>query len=76
MRDGALMTILKEYRINNNLGQKEMADKLDCSLPSYRNYENAKQLIPNEILLRFLKLRNWEEDIRIIEVLEELYGKK
>lgn len=70
------MTILKEYRINNNLGQKEMADKLKCSIPAYRNYENGNRVLPNEILLRFLKLRNWEEDEKLIEVLEELYGER
>ena len=69
------MTILKEYRINNNFVQKEMADKLDISLPAYRNYENGKRTLPNEVLLRFLKLRDWEEDRPIVEVLEELYGK-
>ena len=70
------MTILKEYRINNDFVQKEMADKLDISVQAYRNYENGTRVLPNEILLRFLKLRNWEEDIRLIEVLEELYGKR
>ena len=40
------MTILKEYRINNDLKQEEMASKLNCSLQSYRLYENGKQTIP------------------------------
>ena len=72
------MTILKEFRINNELGQKEMADKLKCSCPAYRNYENGKRVMPNEILLNFLKLRNWEEDQDLIKVLGEIieYGKK
>ena len=69
------MTILKEYRINNNLGQKEMADKLDISIPAYANYENGKRIIPSEVLLKFLKVRNWDEDKPIVEVLEDIYGK-
>ncbi len=69
------MTILKEYRINNDLGQKEMADKLDISTPAYANYENGKRVIPSEVLLKFLKVRNWEEDKPLIETLEEIYGK-
>ena len=67
------MTILKEYRINNNLKQQEMADKLRCSLPSYRLYENGKQKIPNTILLTFLKLRGTESDINLAKTLEEIY---
>lgn len=70
------MTILKEYRINNDMVQKEMADKLDISIQAYRNYENGTRVLPHEILLKFLKLRNWEEDEKLIEVLEELYGKR
>ena len=72
------MTILKEYRINNDFVQKEMADKLNCSLPAYRNYENGKRVVPHDILLTFLKLRNWEEDKDFIQALEEVvnYEKK
>jgi len=69
------MTILKEYRINNDLGQKEMAYKLGISTPAYANYENGKRVIPSEVLLKFLKVRNWKEDKPLIEVLEEIYGK-
>ena len=67
------MTILKEYRINNDLAQKEMADKLGCSIPAYRNYENGKRIIPHDILMKFLVLRGYEEDLPIIEALEEMY---
>lgn len=66
------MTILKEYRINNDMVQKEMADKLNISLPAYRNYENGKRMLPTDILLTFLKLRDWEEDKNLIKVLEEI----
>lgn len=66
------MTILKEYRINNDMVQKEMADKLNISLPAYRNYENGKRILPTDILLTFLKLRDWEEDKNLIKVLEEI----
>lgn len=68
------MTILKEYRINNNLVQKEMADKLGCSIPAYRNYESGKRVLPHDILLKFLVLRGYEKDLPIIEALEEFYN--
>lgn len=70
------MTILKEYRINNDLGQKEMADKLKCSIPAYRNYESGKRTIPHDVLFRFLVLRGYEKDLPIIEALEEIYEYK
>lgn len=70
------MTLLKKYRINNDLVQKEMADKLNISLPAYRNYEIGKRVLPPEILLRFLKLRNYPSEEKLIKVLEELYGKE
>ncbi len=69
------MTILKEYRINNDLGQKEMADKLKCSIPAYRNYENGKRIIPHDVLFRFLVLRGYEEDLPLIKALEEINDK-
>lgn len=69
------MTILKEYRINNDLVQKEMADKLGCSLPAYRNYELGKRVIPHEVLISFFKLRAYPQDLELARVLEEVYGK-
>ena len=69
------MTILKEYRINNDLKQDEMANKLNCSLPSYRLYENGKQTIPHKVLLTFLKIRAREGDLELAKRIEELYEK-
>ena len=67
------MTILKEYRINNNLGQQEMANKLDCSLPAYRNYELGKRIVPHNVLINFLKMRGKEQDLELATALEEFY---
>lgn len=69
------MTILKEYRINNDMVQKEMADKLKCSISAYRNYESGKRIIPRDVLLKFLILRGYEEDLPLIEALREVYDK-
>lgn len=66
------MTILKEFRIDNELGQKEMADKLKCSLPAYRNYENGKRTLPSETLMLFLRLRGEESDVRLSNIIEEI----
>ena len=70
------MTILKEYRINNDLGQKEMADKLKCSFQTYRNYENGKRTMPYNVLAKFLQLRALESDLKLLEALEDFYEKR
>ena len=67
------MTILKEYRINNNLGQQEMAKKLECSLPAYRNYEIGKRIIPHNVLINFLKIRGRKQDLELVTALEKIY---
>ena len=67
------MTILKEYRIDNDLGQQEMANKLECSLPAYRNYELGKRLLPHNVLINFLKTRGKEQDLELVTALEEFY---
>lgn len=67
------MTLLKEYRINNNLTQQNMAEKLNCSFPAYRNYETGKRKMPHNVLAKFLQLRGTESDLRLLEALEKLY---
>lgn len=69
------MTLLKEYRIDSDMVQKEMADKLGCSLPAYRNYENGKRELPLEILRKFLLMRARPEDIELATIIEEIKEK-
>ena len=69
------MIILKHYRIDHNINQEEMAKKLQCSLPAYRNYENGRNLIPHNVLAKFLQLRGTEKDLKLLEALEEFYDK-
>lgn len=69
------MTILKEYRINNELGQKEMADKLNCSIASYRLYERGKKTMSRDVIKEFLKLRALPSDLELVKVLESFEGK-
>ena len=69
------MTILKHYRIDHKIGEEEMAAKLKCSLPSYRNYENGKNIIPYPVLANFLQLRALPSDLKLLEALEEFYDK-
>ena len=69
------MTILKEYRINNDLKQDEMAEKLQCNIQSYRLYENGKLTIPSKVLLNFLRLRATGNDLELAKVLGDIYEK-
>lgn len=69
------MSILKYYRISNRISQEEMARKLNCSLPAYRNYENGKRVMPHNVLINFLKLRSLDQDLALAKVLEEIYDK-
>lgn len=67
------MTILKKYRLETNISQKNMATKLNCSLPAYRNYENGKRVIPYNVLINFFKLRAYPEDLKLAKILEDIY---
>ena len=54
------MTILKEYRINNDFGQKEMADKLDRQEQELKKYEKPQKKsseLPPELLAKFDSIR-------------------
>ena len=66
------MSMLKKLRRDLCLTQEEMAQKLNISANGYRNYESGKRMLPYDVLIRFLKLRNYEQDLEVVKVLEEL----
>ncbi len=47
---------LKSIRINADISQKEMAAKLDLSVPSYSNYENGYTEPPIEVIQKFCSI--------------------
>lgn len=63
--------MLRQYRIKNRLTQKEMADRLDINLNTYRNYELGKRCIPYNILAKFLEIRGYEDDLKLAKILYE-----
>ena len=67
------MTLLKQYRVLNELTIKEMANKLGISDVGYSNYEKGKRVLPVPLLLKFLKMRNNDGDKLVIKTLEEIY---
>ena len=66
------MTILKKYRIKERYKQKDMADKLNINLNTYRNYELGKRTMPYKLLADFLILRNDEYDTELAKILREM----
>ncbi len=44
---------LKDLRIDNDMTQKELADKLGISQQTLSDYEKGKYDLPNDLLLRY-----------------------
>lgn len=66
------MRILKEYRLKERYKQKDMAEKLNINLNTYRNYELGKRTMPYNVLADFLILRNEEDDIKLAKILKDI----
>lgn len=49
---------MKNLRVASGMSQKDMAAKLDLSVPSYSNYENGYSEPPMEILQNFCEILN------------------
>lgn len=49
---------MKNLRVASGMSQKDMAAKLDLSVPSYSNYENGYSEPPMEILQKFCEILN------------------
>ena len=63
------MSMIKKLRIDLGLNQEEMANKLEISVNAYRNYETGKRMLPFDVLIRFLKLRNNDKDLEMVKIL-------
>lgn len=66
------MTLYKKYRKEQRYTQKEMAEKLNINLNTYRNYELGIRTMPYSILANFLLLRGYKEDIKLANILKEI----
>ena len=67
------MSMLKKFRLLNEYTQFELAKKLGISRNAYANYEKGIRTMPLNITYRFLRLRGGSDDIKLCEVLEEIY---
>ena len=64
--------MLKEFRLSHNLTQKQMADMLGINFTCYSKIENHKRKMSNELLIKFLEIRNYEDDEDVIYLLKSI----
>ena len=58
---------IRELREDNDLTQKHLAKKLNCSQQVYSNYELGQRDIPTDILIKLSKIYNVSTDY-ILEI--------
>ena len=58
---------IRELREDNDLTQKQVAKKLNCSQQVYSNYELGQRDIPTDILIKISKIYNVSTDY-ILEI--------
>lgn len=61
----------KKLRIQAGLTQKEFAEKVGYSQVRISQYENGYRSMPKNLQIEYLKLRNSEEDKKIIKFLKD-----
>jgi transcriptional regulator with XRE-family HTH domain len=54
---------LKSFRMGADMSQKEMAAKLELSVPTYSNYENGYSEPPVEVIQKFCSIIGIDEDL-------------
>lgn len=64
--------MLKEYRLSHNLTQQKMADLLKIDFTCYSRIENHKRKMSIELLIRFLEIRQYEDDDKVISILKSI----
>lgn len=58
---------IRELREDNDLTQKQVANKLNCSQQVYSNYELGQRDIPTDILIKLSEMYNVSADY-ILEI--------
>lgn len=53
---------IRDLREDNDLTQKQIANKLNCSQQVYSNYELGQRDIPSDILIKLSKIYNVSVD--------------
>ena len=66
-----MVSKLKQYRIQHKYTQQQMADLLNITLRTYRNYEYGNRQMPYKVLSKFLYIRNSGNDRELSKILKE-----
>lgn len=61
----------KKIRKEKGITQKEMGEKCGYSLQRISQYENGYRTMPDKLQIEYLKLRNSDDDKKIIKFLKE-----
>lgn len=69
------MTLLKKIRLEKGISQKVVAIDLQMSRQNIHSIENGKWKPNYKVLAYYLKMRGKEQDLKLVEILEELDGK-
>lgn len=64
--------MLKEYRLSHNLTQQQMADMLDMDFTCYSRIERHERKMSIDLLIKFLEIRNEENDNIVLSVLKSI----
>ena len=64
--------MLKEYRLEHNLTQQQMADMLGIDISCYSRYETNKRNMPIDTMIKFLEIRNNKHDKEFIYMLKSV----
>lgn len=67
--------MLEKYRLENRYTLREMAKMLKLTMPTYNCYEKKTRKVPLEVIIRFLEIRNEENDDKAINILKEFLDK-
>jgi DNA-binding transcriptional regulator YiaG len=71
-----MKSMWKQIRENANLTQSEFGEKIGKSKFMVCQYERGHRKMPDWLQIEYLKLRNNEEDKKIIKFLEERNDRK
>lgn len=61
----------KKLREQKGLSQKELGEKFGYSAQRISQYENGYRTMPDKLQIEYLKLRNNDDDKKIIKFLKE-----
>lgn len=67
--------MLRKYRLENRYRLEDMANMLNIKKDTYNGYEKRKRKTPLEVLVKFLEIRQEENDDIAIKVLKEFLDK-